>query len=392
MKVRPFTKDDKDSLVKMVKYCFNMSQKDSEHYIQGALNFCKGFVAEEGGVVLSAMFYIPFHQNIHNKKFKMAGISGVVTMPEARNRGMVREQFKAMQRDMVEQGYLTSCLEPFKPKYYQKFGWANASRRLRCAINVEDIEAEKGGYEFIRIDKPTPKHFDAIEKAFASHYNGSTYRSIHFWKEEIMYPGENTKELFCYLIRHAGKDVAYVIYNYQKIKDEFAVNIHVRDYGFINYKGAKGLFALFKTHRDQVKDVIIGLPEDFDVFHFAPCNLNAIFCRSYMMFKVVDVKNAMLHYSIPKDIAFDFELQVSDPMMENERLSFAFQIDKGKIGLIEKSDHILRCSIDSFSRMFIGRSSIYDLITYGEVEISEEIIKYIDRLFPRDIVFIKDMF
>jgi len=70
MKVRPFTKDDKDSLVKMVKYCFNMSQKDSEHYIQGALNFCKGFVAEEGGVVLSAMFYIPFHQNIHNKKFK----------------------------------------------------------------------------------------------------------------------------------------------------------------------------------------------------------------------------------------------------------------------------------------------------------------------------------
>jgi len=46
----------------------------------------------------------------------MAGISGVVTMPEARNRGMVREQFKAMQRDMVEQGYLTSCLEPFKPK------------------------------------------------------------------------------------------------------------------------------------------------------------------------------------------------------------------------------------------------------------------------------------
>jgi len=69
-----------------------------------------------------------------------------------------------------------------------------------------------------------------------------------------MYPGENTKELFCYLIRHAGKDVAYVIYNYQKIKDEFAVNIHVRDYGFINYKGAKGDYLhFFKTHRDQVK-------------------------------------------------------------------------------------------------------------------------------------------
>jgi len=392
MIVRPFTKSDKDSFVKMVKCCFNMSQKDSEQYIQGAINFCRGFVAEENGAVSSAMFYYPFHQNIHNRKFKMAGISGVVTMPEARNRGMVREQFKAMQKDMVGQGYLTSCLEPFKPKYYQKLGWANASKRLRCRINVQDIEPPKEEFEFIRIDKPSPEHFTAIDNTFASHYNGSTYRNIHFWKAEIIHQWEEIKELFYYLIRHAGKDVAYVIYYYKRTKEEFGMNIQVRDYGFINYEGAKGLFALFKTHRDQVKDFVISLPENFDVYHFAPCNLNAIGWKSYMMFKVVNVKEAMLQYQIPKDITFDFELQVSDPLAENENFSFAFRIDKGKIEPTKRSANVLKCSIDSFSRMFIGRSSIYDLITYGEVEISEEIIKYIDRLFPQDIVFIKDMF
>ncbi len=392
MIVRPFTKSDKDSFVKMVKCCFNMSQKDSEQYIQGAINFCRGFVAEEKGAVSSAMFYYPFHQNIHNRKFKMAGVGGVVTMPEARNRGMVREQFKVMQKDMIEQGYLTSCLQPFKPKYYQKFGWTNASQRLRCRINVLDIELAKEEYEFIRIDKPSPEHFTAIEKTFASLYNGSTYRDIHFWKEEIMYQREEIKELFYYLIRHAGKDVAYVIYYYKRTKDEFEVNIRVRDFGFINYEGARGLFALFKTHRDQAKEVVISLPEDFDVYHFAPCNLHAIGWKSFMMFKVVNVKEAMLQYQIPRNITFDFELQVSDPLAEKESRSFAFKINKGKIKLIEKSDYILKCTIDSFSRMFIGRSSIYDLITYGEIEISEEIIKYIDRLFPQDIVFIKDMF
>jgi len=392
MKVRPFTKGDKDSFVKMVKYCFNMSQKDSEQYIQGAINFCRGFVAEENGAVSSAMFYYPFHQNIHDRKFKMAGISGVVTMPEARNRGMVREQFKVIQKDMVEQGYLTSCLEPFKPKYYQKFGWANASKRLRCRINVQDIEPAKEEFAFIRIDKPSPEHFTAIEKTFASHYNGSTYRNIHFWKAEIIHKWEEIKELFYYLIRHAGKDVAYVIYYLKRTKEEFEVNIQVRDYGFINYEGAKGLFSLFKIHRDQVKDVIISLPENFDVYHFAPCNLNAIGWKSYIMFKVINVKEAMLQYQIPKNITFEFELHVADPLAEDENLSFAFQIDEGKIKLIDKSANVLKCSIDSFLRMFIGRSSIYDLITYSEVEISEEIIKYIDRLFPRDIVFIKDMF
>ena len=392
MKIRAFTKDDVESYAQMVRYCFNMSQKDSEQYAKQAIKFCRGFVAEEKGKVFSATFYYPFHQNIHGRKFKMAGMGGIVTMPEARNRGLVREQLRIMQKDMQEQGYVTSCLQPFKPKYYQKFGWANASRRLRCSINVDDIEAKKGEYEFIRIDKPSPKDFDTIEKTFASHYNGSTYRSTHFWKEEVMYTWESLKELYYYLIRHNGKDVAYVIYYYQRLKDGFEVNLHVRDCGFINYQGAKGIFALFKPHRDQVKDVIIHLPENFDIYHIAPCNLERIEWRSYMMFKVINVKDAMLHYNIPKDLAFNFELQVTDPMLENEQFSISFQIDKGKIGLAEKSDHVLKCAIDSFSRMFIGRNSIYDLIDYGEVKISEKIIKNIDRLFPKEIVFIKDMF
>ena len=393
MKVRSFTKDDFESYALMTRYCFNMSQKDSEQYAKQAIKFCRGFVAEEKGKVFSASFYYPFHQNIHGRKFKMAGIGGIVTMPEVRNRGLVREQLRVMQKDMQEQGYITSCLQPFKPTYYQKkFGWANASQRLESRIEVCDIAPTKEEFEFIRIDNPSPKHFSDIEKIFTSLYNGSSYRDKQFWKEEVMYCWEQTKELYYYLIRHEGKDVAYGIFSYQNSKKEYGVDLIVRDYGYVNYIGAKGLFALFRKHIDQAGDVVISLPENFDLYHFAPCNLHSIMWKSFMMFKVVNVKEAMIHYPIPKDIAFDFELQITDPMKENKQLSFAFQIDKGKIKLIEKSAHTLKCPIDSFSRMFIGRNSIRDLIDYGEVEISDDIIKSIDRLFPKDVVFIKDMF
>jgi len=392
MKVRPFTKADKDSIVRMVKCCFNMSQKDSEQYIQGALNFCRGFVAEDRGEVSSAMFYIPFHQNIHGKKYKMAGVGGVVTMPEARNKGFVREQFKVMQKDMLEQGYVTSCLQPFKLKYYRNFGWANAAKRLQCRINVRDIEPAENEYEFIRIDKPNSKHFDAIEKTFASLYNGSTYRDKNFWKEEIFFRWEGVKELFHYLIKYKGKDVAYVIYRYKNAKEEFGEDLHVRDYGFVNYEGIRGLLALFKTFRDQIKDVVINMPEDFDLCHFVPSNPHFVRWQSFMMFKVVNIKQAMLQYCIPEDLSFDFELQIYDPIAEEKDITVAFHIYDGNIKEIDRSDHVLRCSIDSFSRMFIGRNSIRELITYDEVEISEDIIENINRLFPKDIVFIKDMF
>ena len=393
MKVRPFTKDDVNSYAQMVRYCFNMSLKDSEQYAKGIIKFCRGFVAEEKSKAFSASFYYPFHQNIHGKKFKMAGIGGVVTMPEARNRGMVREQFKVIQKDMLEQGYVTSCLQPFKPTYYQKkFGWANASQRLKSRIRVCDIAETKEEFEFIRIDSPLPKHFSNIEKAFTSLYNGSSYRDKLFWEEDIMFCWGQTKELYYYLIRHGGKDVAYLIFSYQNSKKDYGVDLIVRDYGYVNYIGAKGLFALFRKHIDQAGEVVISLPENFDLYHFAPCNLHSIMWQSFMMFRVVDIKNAMLGYNIPKDLSFDFTLQISDPLAGEQPLSYAFHIENGSIKLIEKSTHVLKCPVDSFSRMFIGRNSIHDLIAYGEVEISHEIIENIDRLFPKDIVFIKDMF
>lgn len=393
MKVRAFTKDDVESYAQMVRYCFNMSQKDSVQYAKSITTFCRGFVAEDKGKTYSASFYYPFHQNIHGSKFKMAGIGGVVTMPEARNQGMVREQFKVMQKDMKKQGYVTSCLQPFKPTYYQnKFGWANASQRLQCRIEVCDIAPANEEFEFIRIDKALPKHFSDIEKKFASLYNGSSYMDKHFWTEEIMFCWGHTKELYSYLIRHNGKDVAYVIFSYRESKKEYGVDLIVRDYGYIDYIGAKGIFSLIRKHRDQAGEVVISLPENFDLYHFAPCNLHKIMWKSFMMFKVVDVKNAMLLYKIPENLSFDFQLEIEDPLEGDQPLAYAFSIENGEITLIEKSDYIIKCQIDSFSRMFIGRNSIHDLITYGEVDISEKILEYVNQLFPKDIVFIKDMF
>jgi len=369
-----------------------MPREDAEHYITQAEKYCRGFVAEEEGSVLSAMFYHPFKQNIRHVNYPMAGLAGVVTMPEARNRGLVREQVRVIQKDMIAQGYITSCLQPFKPVFYQNFGFANASRRLRCIFYVEDIAKSDLVFEFIRIDEPSIELFQPIAKTFADTHNGATYRANEFWEGEIFHQWKHEKSKFYYLIRHEDRNVAYVIFLYLPTKEEFGPDMKVVDYGFINHIGATGLFQFFRPHRDQIKNVIINVPENFDIYHFVPANLHKIKMHSWMMFKVINPLKAMLQYPAPKDLSFEFELQLSDPLYGNEVSSYAFHVHDGIIESVNHSNNLLKTSIVSFSRMFIGRNSIHQLIEYGEAEISENIIKNIDLLFPREIVFIKDVF
>ncbi len=392
MKVRRYTKKDKQDYINMVKYCYTMPQEDAEQYIGQIEKYCRGYVAEDEGKILSAMFYYPFVQNIRGVKYPMAGLAGVVTMPEARNRGLVRQQVRAMQKDMIKQGYFTSCLQPFKPSFYQNFGYANASRRLRCTFNVEDIIKSDLSFEFIRIDEPSIELFQPIEKVFASNYNGATYRQKEFWEEEVFYEWKHEKNKFYYLIRHKGVDVAYVMFIQERAKEEFGMNIRVKDYSFTNHIGATGLFQFFRPHRDQVKNIIISVPENFDVYHYVPVNLHKVEMQSWMMFKVINPMEAMLRYPVPDNLSFDFALQLTDPLYNNQESTYAFCVHDGKIEAIEHSDNLLRTSIVPFSRMFIGRNSIHQLIEYEEAEISEKIVTNIDKLFPRDIVFIKDLF
>ncbi|MCK4338388.1 MAG: GNAT family N-acetyltransferase, partial [Candidatus Cloacimonetes bacterium] len=139
MLIRKLLKKDIERYAQMCCYCFHMKLDNAKKYIETGVEFGRGLIVEENQQIISAMFYYPFMENIRFQKMRMAGLSGVVTMPEARNRGFVLEQLKFIQKDMYDQGYPVSCLEPFKPPYYQKYGWCNASKRLKCKINIDDI-------------------------------------------------------------------------------------------------------------------------------------------------------------------------------------------------------------------------------------------------------------
>lgn len=392
MLIRKLLMKDIERYAQMCCYCFHMKLDDAKKYIETGVEFGRGLIVEENQQIISAMFYYPFMENIRFQKMRMAGLSGVVTMPEARNRGFVLEQLKFIQKDMYDQGYPVSCLEPFKPSYYQKYGWCNASKKLKCKINIDDIRKISEKFEFICIEKPKTENFKSIECKFVDLYNGCTYRENFFWERNIFYQWEKEKQKFFYIIKKDGIEVAYIIFTLKEIPKSFSVDLNIQDFAYTNYTGMKGIFTFAKEHRDQTKNLIIYLPEDFDLFHFIPSHFKEIKMISELMFKVINIEKALTQLKVSPDLKFDFMLDINDPISDENTGKFAFNVTDGNVERINNSKNIFMSDISTFSRLFIGRNSVKEIIDYGEAEISENIIESLNMMFPKENVYIKDWF
>ena len=392
MLIRKLLKKDIERYARMCCYCFHIKLDNAKKYIETGVEFGRGLIVEENQQIMSAMFYYPFMENIRFQKMRMAGLSGVVTMPEARNKGFALEQLKLIQKDMYDQGYPVSCLEPFKPSYYQKYGWCNASKRLKCKINIDDIRKFSDKFEFVCIEKPSYMTFQKIECKFADLYNGCTYREKFFWEKNIFRQRDKEKQKFFYIIKKDGLEVAYIIFDLKEIPKSFSVDLNVHDFAYINYSGMQGIFAFAKEHRDQAKNIIISPPEDFDLYHFAPSHFQDVKLISELMFKVINIEKALTQLKVRPDLKFDFMLDITDPISDKNSGKFAFQIADGKITRIKNSQNIIKTDIRNFSRLFIGRNSVKEILDYGEAEISENIIESLNMVFPKENVYIKDWF
>jgi len=168
--------------------------------------------------------------------------------------------------------------------------------------------------------------------------------------------------------------------------------LDICDFGYINYSGVEGIFAFAKRHRDNAKNLIISLPENFDIYHFVPTHFKDIKLISEMMFKVIKVGKALTQLKVRPDWKFDFMLEIDDPISEENSGKFAFKVADGKVERIHDSKNIIKTDISTFSRFFIGRNSVKEILDYREAKISENIVGQIDLIFPKENVYIKDWF
>jgi predicted acetyltransferase len=96
-------------------------------------------VAEDDGEALATAMAIPMRQNLRGSVYPMAGIAGVASHPLARRQGHVRALLTRLLGEMRDEGHPLSALYPFRPSFYQRFGYVGLSKAPTVSFSPADL-------------------------------------------------------------------------------------------------------------------------------------------------------------------------------------------------------------------------------------------------------------
>lgn len=96
-------------------------------------------VAEVDGVAVADASAVPMRQNVRGVIYRMAGIAGVATLPQARRRGYASALVTELLGMMRDNGYPVSTLYPFRPSFYGRLGFVGLPQTKTAVFPLSSV-------------------------------------------------------------------------------------------------------------------------------------------------------------------------------------------------------------------------------------------------------------
>jgi predicted acetyltransferase len=236
-------------------YSFQASPADGDldEKLRGDQRYYEGnvtLVAEESGVAVADASAIPMRQNVRGIVFPMAGVAGVATMPLARRRGYARALLTRLLGQMREAGHVVSVLYPFRPSFYERFGFVGLPRTRTVRFSPACVEhllrtELPGEVTCVRIGAGYSAYRDFTLRLLAGRHGFSVlpeYRSVDL---------RDADDRWLAMAYSGGEPVAAVTYRITGYAGVLAAD----DMLTANPLGRALLLQFFGRHVDQVADV-----------------------------------------------------------------------------------------------------------------------------------------
>jgi predicted N-acetyltransferase YhbS len=145
MKIRQIGADERVALsLPIQSYAFQPSPAtDSEmEKLRATQRYYEGhvtLVAEEDGVAVADVSAVRMRQNVRGAVYPMAGVAGLATLPLARRKGYARALMTEVLGQMRDAGDVVSALYPFRPSFYERFGYVGLPRTRTAAFAPADL-------------------------------------------------------------------------------------------------------------------------------------------------------------------------------------------------------------------------------------------------------------
>ncbi|WP_460523676.1 GNAT family N-acetyltransferase [Flindersiella endophytica] len=213
--------------------------------------------AFDGDQAQAIVVGIPMRQNVRGTVMPMLGVSGVASHPMARRKGHIRALLQQLHGEFRDEGYAVSTLYPFRPSFYEKFGYAGFPKARSVRLFPDGLDRVE------RLDVPGEFSFHQIGDVFDEWWTFSQ-RVLANRHGTAEHPRENVARLgddnrhWTVFARHDGEIAGAMVYRTQN----FGQPLHIDSFQHTGPIGRTLLLQWIARHRDQFASFELKLAPD----------------------------------------------------------------------------------------------------------------------------------
>lgn len=388
MAVRWAGKEDKEQIKALWQYAFNETESFMEYFFTKRYREEYNLVVAEEEIRASLLLnpYTLHHQRGEETVRYVVGIS---VWPEYRGMKYTTKLLRESFERLYEQGESLSLLMPIDTGIYRRYGYENCFDMQILELEVEHITAkEQTGYFLRRVrssEDGTLADARAVYEKNSLHWQNFLLRDKNYFAdffEEVRQ--ENGEILVCY--DRTGLAKGYMVF-YPKEENEEETGF-VRELLVLEAAVYDVFLRLIKSHKTQIKKVIIHQPEDSLLMDFLG-NDNQVRrqSRPFLMARILNLRKLL--QKLPLSEETDLRIRVSDPMIAaNDGLFHLTAKGITEMSPDQKEDFGL--SIGEMTRLYMGRLSFDQLCFLKGEDGPQEKRKMMKEIFPKKSSYIND--
>ena len=375
MSFRFARKEDKQSIQKLMDYCFpdyqqetpenhmpepERSEPEDEEKRRESEEALRWVLVKEdaNGKIGQHVQIVPLTVHFDGGTLPMGGIGGVASLPEYRYGGGVMELMRMSLQVMCDRGIPLSELAPFSFEFYRKCGWEWGFRWHELSIPMKELamfQADKG--MFVPLTDALSDQAMVVRNLHGTRFNGAELMDAPKMKD--LFP---KKGLLGYGV--LGKDGQLSGYALYRVKDH---TIHCRDFFYKDITAKRQLLHFFHRHNSQAEILRLTVPETDTTQHLLGDQYLDVKSQSGMMVRVVEVRQALAAMRVGAGLAGTFVMQVSDEMAPWNRGNWLVTASDGHLNAVRTEDREPDCviAIQRLSQLVYGFLSGQDIAENG---------------------------
>ncbi len=336
----------------------------------------------ESGRLVSQVATYPMQVNIHGKRFKMGGVTGVGTYPEYASHGLAKDLIYQALLDMKAAGQTISYLYPYSIPYYRKKGWEIFCDHLTYTIPDLNLPTPVTIPGMVRRVDTEHEDVKLVYDLFSKKQHAALIRQDLEWQEYWRWDDDDIISAIYYNEDNEPKGYLF----YQIAHDEFKV----KELIYLNQEARKGIWNYISAHQSMVDKVtghhyicepIAFLLDDSEITETI---------TPYFMARIVDVQAFLEQFPftlLPEAITF----HVDDPLLAFNNASFTV-LPNHEVSTTLTSDHHVYCNIQTLVAMLMNYRRPRYLHKIERLKADPKTLLLLEQIVPTNEPYFSDYF